>query len=173
MARTRIETPDTIDNFDDVTNALIEIGTLTAEIERIDNKADAEIAKTKEKAAQAGGPMRDKIKEIEAALALFGENHKNEICKPPKRSTDLAVGTVGFRESTSISVKKDTLPLLKKLFPKGNSAIRVKEEINKEELKSWKPENLAKINAAKKTKDTFYYEIVRDEVNQTLLKQLG
>lgn len=171
--RTKIETPDTIDDFDDVTNALIRISQLTAEVENIDNKADAEIAKMKEKAAKAGEPLRDEIKEIEAALALFGENHKKDICKPPKRSTDLSVGTIGFRESTSISVKKDTLPLLKKLFPKGNPAIRIKEEINKEELKNWKPENLAKVNAAKKTKDTFYYEISRDEVNQTILKQVS
>jgi len=171
--RTKIETPDTIDDFDAATNALIRINTLLGVIERIDNKADIEIAKLKETAAKAGEPIRDEIKQIEAALALFGENHKKDICKPPKRSTDLAVGTIGFRESTSIATKKETLPLLKNLFPKGNPAIRVKEEINKEELKTWKTEDLAKINAAKKVKDTVYYEINRDDVNQTILKQVG
>lgn len=171
--RTKIETPETINSFDDATAALIRISHLTAEVEAIDNKVDAEIAKLKEKAAKSGEPLRDEIKNIEAALVLFGENNKKDICKPPKRSTDLAVGTIGFRESTAVKVGKQTLPLLKKLFPKGTPAIRVKEEVNKEELKNWKPEELAKVDAAKKTKDTFYYEIIRDEVNQTILRQAG
>jgi len=171
--RTKIETPDTINDFDGATAALIRISHLTAEVESIDNKADAEIAKMKEKAAKAGAPLRDEIKEIEAALALFGENHKKEICKPPKRSTDLAVGTIGFRESTSVKVGKKTLTLLEQLYPKGTDAIRIKKEVNKDELKTWKTEQLAAVDAAKKTKDTFYYEIPRDEVNQTILKQAG
>lgn len=172
-SRTRIETPETINDFDEVTQALIRISHLTNEVEAIDNRADAEIAKMKEKAAKSGEPLRDEIKNIEAALALFGENHKKEICKPPKRSTDLAVGTIGFRESTSIKVGKKTLPLLEQLYPKGTDAIRIKKEVNKEELKNWKPEQLAAVDASKKTKDTFYYEILRDEVNQTILKQAG
>ncbi len=64
---------------------------------------------------------------------------------------------------------KSTLFLLKKLF--GGAAIRVKEDVNKEELKDWPEEKLAQVHAKKEHKDQFFYEIDRERINEALLKR--
>ena len=83
------------------------------------------------------------------------------------KTINLSYGNIGFRLSTKVSVKKTTLELLKKLFPQG---LRIKEEIDKEELKTWDDSQLAQVDAAKVEQDTFFYEVNREEVNKDLMK---
>ena len=106
------------------------------------------------------------------SLAPYAEYHKDELFLE-KRSVGLTFGKLSFHHSTRISIKgrpeeKSTLFLLKKLF-KGK-AIRLKEEVNKDELKDWPTEKLTQINAKREERDNFGYEIDRQAVNEGLLE---
>lgn len=164
--RKRIATPQQIKNLDEANAALAEIGKLQLALEAIDGKASERIGKIKEGAAKAGEDARNRIQELDAALALFAEYNKTDLFRD-KKTINLSYGNIGFRLSTKVSVKKTTLDLLKKLFPQG---LRIKEEIDKEELKNWGDSQLAQVDAAKVEQDTFFYEVNREEVNKDLMK---
>jgi len=164
--RKRIATPQQIKNLDEANLALAEIGRLQLKLEAIDGKASEKIGKIKEDAAKAGEDARKRIAELDSALALFAEYNKTDLFRE-KKTINLSYGNIGFRLSTKVSVKKTTLELLKKLFPQG---LRIKEEIDKEELKTWDDSQLAQVDAAKVEQDTFFYEVNREEVNKDLMK---
>jgi phage host-nuclease inhibitor protein Gam len=69
MARKRITSPQQIKNLDDANAALAEIGSLERRLEKIEGAASQRIGKIKEAAASAGEESRDRIKELESALA--------------------------------------------------------------------------------------------------------
>ncbi len=167
MARKRIASPQQIKTLDDANLALSEIGTLELHLEGIDGEASQAIGKIKEKAAKAGERARHRIKELEAALALYAEYNKLELFSE-KKTIELSYGTIGFRKSTKVSIKKTTLDLLKKLFP--GKGIRTKEEVDKDALAEFADEELAQVDAAKVEDDVFGYEVNRDEVNKRLLQ---
>ncbi len=160
-----------IQDLNQSNQVLREIASLQNELQIIDGQADQKIAKIKEQAALEGEKKRKRIIELEQGLSVYAEYNKADLF-PEKRSVDLPYGRIGFHRSTKIHIKhkpenKSTLALLKKLF-KGQ-AIRIKEEVDKDELNAWPSEKLAQINATKDQNDNFYYEIDRDEVNQSML----
>jgi phage host-nuclease inhibitor protein Gam len=71
-----------------------------------------------------------------------------------KKTVQLSFGNFGYRKSTSISVKKTTLELLKKLGL--DRYIRVKEEPDKEAMADMDDEALAQADAVRKVKDDFF-----------------
>lgn len=168
MPRTRVEAPDEIKTVADAEQALGEIGSLLNEIDKIDQKGTEKISAIKAKMAKDGADFRNRIKSIESNLALYAKYNKADLFKD-KKSVDTAYGSFGFRKSTKVRVKKTTLELLKKLYP--GHGIRIKEEPDKDQLKDWRDDDLAAIDAAKTTKDEFGYEVNREEVNKQLLKQ--
>lgn len=167
MSRKRIATPQQIKNLDDANQALAEIGALELKLEKIDGEASMKIGKIKESAAIAGEASRERIKELESALALFAEYNKAEIFGV-KKTIELPYGEIGFRKSTKVSIKKSTLELLKKLFP--GKGVRVKEEVDKDALAEFEDDELAQVDAAKVETDVFGYKVNRDEVNKRLLQ---
>lgn len=169
MTKTRKRIPGSfqIKSLDDANQALAEIGRLTLQIEVIDGRAAEKIGKIKEDAAIKGKPARDRIQEIENALSLYADYNKAELFKD-KKSIPMSYGNIGYRLSTKVSVKRTTIELLKKLFP--GKGTRVKEEVDKDQLKEWADEELAQVDAAKVSQDTFFYEVNREEVNKDLLK---
>lgn len=165
--RTRVTTTAQIKSLDDANQALAEIGALTIQIEAIDGKASEKIGKIKEEAAKAGEAARNRIQDLENALLNYAEYFKGDLFKD-KKSLGLSYGTIGYRLSTKVSIKKSTLDLLRKLF--DGAGVRIKEEVDKDQLKEWPDEDLAQVDAAKLTHDTFYYEVNRDEVNKNLMR---
>lgn len=160
-----------INNLSEANQSLREIALLEDDLSRIDAEADRKIAKIKEEAVKKGEQGRKRILELEQGLALFAEYNKTDLFSE-KRSAELSYGRLGFHRSTKISIKtkpaeKSTLYLLKTLF--GKKAIRIKEEVDKEELKDWPKDKLAQVNAKKIQSDNFYYEIDREQVNQDML----
>lgn len=170
MARKRIASPQQIKDLDDANQALAEIGSLNLQIEAIDGDASQKIGKIKEAAAKAGERARERIKDLESALALYAEYNKMELFSE-KKTIELSYGTIGFRKSTKVSIKKSTLELLKKLFP--GKGVRIKEEVDKEALAEFADEELAQVDAAKLEDDVFGYTVNRDEVNRRLLEAAG
>ena len=84
-------------------------------------------------------------------------------------TVELSFGIFGYRKSTSISVRKTTLGLLKKLSLV--QYIRIKEEPDKEALAALDDDHLAQVDAVRKVKDGFFCEANREEVNKELLKE--
>ncbi len=166
MARTRIPSPQQIKNLDEANTALAEIGKLELRLEAIDGKASERIGKIKEQAAKDGEESRDRIKQLNSALALFAEYNKVEMFSE-KKTLALSYGNIGFRKSTKLKVKKTTIDLLKKLFP--GKGIRTKEDVDREELKTWEDSDLTQVDAAKQEEDTFFYEVNREEINKSLM----
>ena len=161
-----------IRNLKQADHVLYDIAGIQSELEKIDTDADKEIAEIKEKASIAGEGLRNRLVQLEQALLLYAEYHKEDLFAE-KRSVGLSFGKLSFHHSTRISIKgrpenKSTLFLLKKLF-KGK-AVRLKEEVNKDELKDWPAEKLAQINAKREEQDNFSYETDRQAVNEGLLK---
>jgi phage host-nuclease inhibitor protein Gam len=167
MARKRIASPQQVKDLDDANKALAEIGGLELQLEAIDGEASTEIGKIKERAAKAGEKARNRIKDLEAALALYAEYNKAELFSE-RKTLELSYGTIGFRESTKVSVKKATIELLQKLF--NGRGVRIEKKVDKDELRNFSDEELAQVDAAKVTQDVFGYTVNRDEVNKNLLR---
>ena len=192
---TRIKTANSgkIESLDDVNMALKDIGLAQKELDAIDAKANAEIARIKEKALKDGESLRTKITEAAAKIQSYAEYNKDELFKDAK-SLELSFGKIGYRKSTKISVKKTTLEMLKNLLDgrktelekaeseekrnaitvlitKIQSCIRVKEEPNKESLGLMDDAFLKTVGASRKITNDFFCEANIEEVNKDLLTQ--
>jgi len=157
-----------IDTLDQANLVLKEIGLLEKELEGIDAEAHKQIAEIKADAAKQGETIRKRIADDSALLGAFAEYNKAELFKD-KKSVQLSFGTFGYRKSTSISVKKTTLELLKKL--NLLKCILVKEEPSKEAMAELDDETLAQVDAVRKVKDDFFCEADKEEINKELLKE--
>ncbi len=182
-----------IENLEDVNKALFDIKQAEAEIAKIDSAADAQISKIKEKAAKDGEKHREVIQTMVAKIQAFADYNKDSLFDKSK-SIELENGTFGYRLSTKVSVKKNTLELLHKLIGRTAESMkaecdkaekaRLKEEIAKLEVCIKSEEKLMKtsigdlsdeqrivIGASKTSTDTFFCETAKEEVNQEMLRQ--
>ncbi len=167
MARYKPKTGK-IKTLEDANLALKEIGLIERELEAIDAEAHKEIAEIKADCAKQGQAMRKRIADLSALLGAFAEYNRDELFKD-RKSQKLSFGEFGYRKSTSISTKKTTLGLLKKL--RLYQYIHTKETPNKEAMKEMDDEALGQVDAVRKVKDAFFCEANRDEVNKELLKE--
>jgi len=157
-----------IETLDQANLVLKEIGLLEKELESIDGDAHKQIAEIKEAAAKAGQVIRRRIADDSALLGAYAEYNRADLFKD-KKSVQLSFGSFGYRKSTSISVKKTTLELLKKL--NLTKYIRIKEEADKDAMAALDDETLAQVDAVRKVKDDFFCEADKEEVNKELLKE--
>ena len=157
-----------IKTLEDADLALKEIGLLEHELEAIDGEANKKIAEIKADCTKQGEGLRKRITDLSALLGAFAEYNREELFKD-RKSQKLSFGEFGYRKSTSISVKKTTLELLKKL--KLVRYIRIKEEIDKDLMAEMTDESLAQVDAVRKVKDSFFCEANREQVNKELLKE--
>jgi phage host-nuclease inhibitor protein Gam len=157
-----------IKTIEDANLALKEIGLLEHELEKVDSEAHKQIAEIKAESAKQGEGIRKRIVDLSALLGAYAEYNRDELFRD-KKSVVLSFGSFGYRKSTSISVKKTTLELLRKL--KLDKYIRVKEEPDKDAMAELDDEALSQVDAVRKIKDAFYCEANREEVNKELLKE--
>ena len=156
-----------IENLDQANLTLKDIGLWQQALDVIDGRAHKEIAEIKTKAANDGQELRDQIKAASERLGAYAEYNRDELFKD-RKSVRLAFGNFGFRQSTSISIKKTTLELLRKM--KLSKCIMVKEEPSKDAMAALDDETLAQVDAVRKIKDDFFCEADREEINKDILK---
>jgi phage host-nuclease inhibitor protein Gam len=157
-----------INSLEDANLVLKEIGLLERELESIDAEAHKQIADIKAAAVKKGEALRGRIVDNAALLGAYAEYNRSDLFKD-RKSVDLVFGSFGYRKSTSISVKKTTLELLKKL--KLDKYIRLKEEPDKVAMAAMTDEELVQVDAVRKVKDDFFCEANKDEINKELLKE--
>lgn len=156
MARKRIS-GTTLQTWEDVDNALREIGTIDRDLGRLEAAQNAAIDRVKADTKEKAKPLADRKAALELAMKEFCEAHRVEFAK--SKTKVLTFGAVGFRLSKRVLIKRvaDTLQALKDLGL--THCIRVKEAPDKEAMKALDTETLASVGAAIKTEDAFGYEI--------------
>ncbi|MDR2172662.1 MAG: host-nuclease inhibitor Gam family protein [Burkholderiales bacterium] len=163
MARQRI-TGTQLDSYDDVDKALKEVGGLKRELAMIEADQNEQIDEIKAAAQEQAKPLNERVKSLETAMKEFCEANKADFMKV--KTKELTFGSVGYRLSTKIVIKKvaECIQSLKdlELF----QFIRIKEEPDKEAMKDLDDGTLATVNAARKTENVFGYEIKAEELQE-------
>jgi phage host-nuclease inhibitor protein Gam len=165
MSRKRIE-GTALSSWDQVDEALREIGMLDRDLGLLESGANEQIDRIKADTKAAAAPLHDRKAALELAIKEFTEANRGEFTKV--KTKILTFGSVGFRISTRVMIKRvaDTLQALKDLGLTG--CIRTKEEPDKEAMKNLSSETLAEVGASLKTDNVFGYEI-----NQERLKEVA
>lgn len=160
-----------LESLEDVNLALRDIGLAERELTQIDTEAHKKIAEIKTAAAEKGEALRKRIAELSTKIQAYSDYNRDELFKD-RKTVELSFGIFGYRKSTKISVKKTTLELLKTLAEKKRSllkCVRIKEEVDKDELGKLDNETLLQVDAVRKTSDDFFCEANTEEVNRELL----
>ena len=156
----------TLDDADKTLQRLCEI---ESQLEIIDNAANEEIAKIKESAASEGKELREQHKASVKSLEAYAAYAREELFKD-RKSLERPFGIFGFRKAPdSVHVTKETAELLKK--NKLDHFLRVKIEPDKEAMLSLSEDTLALVRASRVSKEDFFVETKREQINQDLAKK--
>lgn len=159
MPRKRMNTT-TLESWDEVDRCLREIGELDRELGLLEAGQQEAIDGIKAVTKATAEPLQAKKAGLELAIQQYAEANRAEFVKT--KSRELTFGTVGFRLSSKVVIKRiaDTLQALKDL---GLShCVRTKEECDKEAMKQLPLETLHAVGATLKQEDAFGYEIKRE-----------
>ena len=147
-----------IKDWSDADKIVRNVGILQQQIIEAEASAKEEIDRIKAGLAKKVKPWQDNIKLNVSSIEAFAESHKTDFKK--QRSRKLNFGVIGWRKSTSVSIKKTTLELIKKAFStaKQKVYIRTKETVDKDALAKLTDEQMASVGARRKEKDVFFVE---------------
>lgn len=165
MARKKPKGIKPVGSFEQMNGSLGELAGLKRQLEKIESDLNEAIDKLKEEAAAKAASILERIKALEGGMQAFAELKKDVFDK--KRSKTLAHGTIGFRKSKELKPKPKMTwaKVLEKLKALGfKDGIRVKESVDKEELKKWTDEKLALVGVRRVPKDDFWYEIDEEKI---------
>lgn len=163
MARKRIEGTQ-FRNWDDVDDALHQIGNIDRELGLLEAGANERIDAIKKETKEAAQPLLDRKTTLEMAMKEYCEANRAEFAKV--KTKPLTFGEVGFRLSSKIIIKRvaDTLQALKDL--RLIECIRTKEEPDKEAMKNLSSDLLAEVGAALKTENAFGYTVNVEKIRE-------
>lgn len=163
MARKRI-TGTTLESWDEVDRCLAEIGRIDRELGLIEAAQQEQIDLTKASTKAAAEPLQNKKLGLEMAIKEFAEANRAEFIKVKNR--ELTFGTVGFRLSISVVIKRigDTVQALKDLNLRD--CLIVKETPNKDVMRGLPLETLHAVGASLRQEDAFGYEIKREVLGE-------
>jgi len=160
MAQKRIKVKDdlyTILTFDQADTHLAKIGTLIQEKEAAEAEANAIINQAKADLKKRSAPITEKIQKHVRSLEHYC--NKNREAFGRSQSMKRLFGRLGWRRSTSISVKKSTLQKIKDVFKsKATSLLHIKETPDKEALAKLTDEQLVSVDARRVLKEEFFAE---------------
>lgn len=157
-----------IKSLDDARVALADLAAAKRELDFIQATLNESIDLAKAEAARAAAPHRETISRLESELAVFATLNKAELFKD-RKSQELEHGSFGFRLSSKVATLakitwEQVLGKLREM--KMTEAIRVKEEPDKEVLRTWPPERLALVGCRLTESDTFWVETKEEELNK-------
>jgi len=160
MARIKPDTSAliTIESWEKADQVLRDLGDLQLKVAGAEAKAKDDINEVKAELAETvklfGGQQQQYVRSLEA----FAAGRRAEF--GGQKSRQLNQGVIGWRKSTSIRIKKNTLELIKEIFSraKWHTFIHTKETVDKEALGKLKDEELEEIGARRLTKNIFFAE---------------
>jgi len=146
-----------IANWAEADEIVRQIGDLQLQITNLEQAAKEDLDSIKAKLAEAVKPLQEKIKLHTRSLEAFAANNRKDFGRAQSRK--LNFGMLGWRKSASISIKKTTLELIRKVFGKRYAEyVHVKESVNREALRRLTDEQLASVGARRKIKEAFFVE---------------
>lgn len=162
MTRRKPKAPAVVITSDqEVDEVLREMAECDREIERIQSTMNAAIDAVKTNAKDRAIPHMLRRKELEESLAAYATYHKQKLFAKGKTITRV-FGRFGFRRSTVLKPmsKRTWATVLEEVKSFGlTTAVRVKEEINKEVLQEWPDERLERVGARRLISDKFWVEV--------------
>lgn len=163
MSRKRIE-GTLFTCWDDVDGALKRIGVIDREIGLLESGQNEKIDNLKAETKEQAAPLMDEKGKLEVAIKEYCEANKIEFSKVKTKT--LTFGEVGFRLATKIMIKRvaETLQSLKDLAL--TNCIRIKEEPDKEAMKSLTDETLAEVGAGRKVENVFGYTLNVERIKE-------
>ena len=134
------------------------IGTHQGQIRLLEKDATEQVARIKAHLATKTAARQEKILLYQASLKAFARSHRDDLGKA--RSKKLNHGLVGWRKSTVMRLKKNTVDLIKQFFTpvRQKPLITIKESPDKNAIAKLTDEDLASIEARREEKDVFYVE---------------
>lgn len=140
-----------LQSWEDVNLSLKRLGELTVSKRTLENKKTELISDITAKFDADAAPLLAEMKQIEGSILDYATLHKDEFTKD--RTKDMSHGSISMRVSTSVKIisKAICLRALKALG--WQDYILVKEEPNKEMLRTLSDVELAKVACEKKTTD--------------------
>lgn len=161
MARKKV-TEQVLQSWDEVNEALKDIGKAQDEIAAIEAEMNSKIAEIKAEAKEKVKPYETDIKVKELMIQQYTSEHRDEL---KGKSFKLAFGTVGFRLSTKLVLPKDLKTIIKNLQLNGMmDCLNTKVTVNKEVLKTYAEKEILNVGASLKKEDTFWYETEKSTV---------
>lgn len=166
MARKKPSNEFKIKSLDEVNAALGDIAQLQRRISAVEAEMNDDIDAIKAAAEAVAAQYMEKLTGLEAGIQAYAEYNKAELFRN-KKSILLNFGVIGFRMSQKLKPGPKTTwkRILEILKEKGlKSAIRLKEDVNKDVLGEWSDERLESVNVQRVKKDQFWYETAGEEL---------
>lgn len=147
-----------IDTWEQADAILRGIGDNQLKINQAESSAKEKIDEIKEKLAEAVKKAIDDTKIKVKSLEAFCLHHRGDFAG--QKSRRLNYGTIGWRRSVAIETNRDTLELLQSQYGGKElmNLLHIKKTVNKEAVAKLTDEQLADINAQRKTRDMFFAE---------------
>lgn len=156
-----------IKSLDEADDVLAQIAARRRQLDLVALGAAEDIDAIKARAAAESEPVKQELAGLEQALTRYAEYAKGEVFAA-RRSVQLTFGVMGYRSSSKLK----TLPkwtferVLGALKDAGMTGyIRVKEEVDKEQMRTLAPEALARVGCRVVQEDAFFYELSDAPVN--------
>lgn len=162
-ARKRIE-GTALQSWDEVDNALAQIGQTARELQLIELAANERIEQIRREMTAKAQPLLDRKAALELSVKEYCDANRAEFAKVKTKT--FTFGEVGYRTSTKIMIRRvaETLQALKDLA--FTSCIRTKEEPDKEAMKALTDEQLAEVGASRKVENVFGYTINQERLQE-------
>jgi phage host-nuclease inhibitor protein Gam len=134
------------------------MGSLQGQIRLLEDEATEQVARIKSHLKTSTAARQEKILLYQASLEAFAKSRREEFGKV--RSRKLNHGIVGWRKSTVMRLKKNTLDLIREFFTPARQKplITIKESPDKNAIAKLTDEDLAVIEARREEKDVFFVE---------------
>lgn len=147
-----------VPNWEHADHFIFRIGELQQKIQAEEAKAKIRIDQAKADLAKQVKPHQETIDLYMRSLEAFATSHQGDFKK--QKSRKLNFGTLGWRKSTSISIKKNTIELIRQVFSRAKviTCLRLKVSVDKEALARLTDEDLVLVKAQRKSKEVFFVE---------------
>jgi len=164
MSRKRVA--KALGSWEEVDEVLQEIGRLDRELGKLEDHQNKIIDRVKAETKINAEPFIKEKKALELELEQFCTARKEEF--KTVRSKKLTFGTVSFRLTTKLTAKKGWDWVLARLKEfEFTDCIRLKEEVDKEAMKTRGPATLDMVGCKLKTEDVFGYEVDQKKIVET------
>ena len=169
MARKTVKSAVQLTSWDDVNEALRQIGENERDIIAAENIMNEQIAAAKLAAEAKTAALRENTGMLALALQEYATAHRKDM--GDAKSKTMTFGTVSFRQSTSVVLPKgaDLLAgIVARLRALGmtDCIVQPPAKIDKNALKKYSPDKIIEAGASIKTGESFGYDVDKTKIER-------